>query len=41
VRIERDMADNRMGYKNTFKAACDELCIRHIKPRPYADQRQG
>jgi hypothetical protein len=35
VCIERVMTDNGVGYKNLFKAACDELGIRHVKTRPY------
>ena len=38
VRIERVMTDNGAGYKNTFRAACEELGIRHIKTRPYTPQ---
>jgi len=41
VRIERVMTDNGTGYKNTFRAACDELGIRHIKTRPYTPQTNG
>lgn len=41
VRIERVMTDNGCGYKNTFKAACDELGIRHIKTRPYTPKTNG
>jgi len=41
VRIERVMTDNGAGYKNAFKAACDELDIRHIKTRPYTPQTNG
>jgi transposase InsO family protein len=41
VRIERVMTDNGTGYKNTFKAACDELGIRHIKARPYTPKTNG
>jgi transposase InsO family protein len=41
VRIERVMTDNGAGYKNTFKAACDELGIRHIKTRPYTPKTNG
>lgn len=41
VRIERVMTDNGTGYKSTFKAACDELGIRHIKTRPYTPQTNG
>ena len=41
VRIERVMTDNGTGYKNTFRAACDELGIRHIKTRPYTPKTNG
>jgi transposase InsO family protein len=41
VRIERVMTDNGTGYKNTFKAACDELGVRHIKTRPYTPKTNG
>ncbi len=41
VRIERVMTDNGAGYKNTFKAVCDELGIRHIKTRPYTPKTNG
>ena len=41
VRIERVMTDNGTGYKNTFKAACDELGFRHIKTRPYTPKTNG
>jgi transposase InsO family protein len=41
VRIERVMTDNGTGYKNIFKAACDELGIRHIKTRPYTPKTNG
>ena len=41
VRIEGVMTDNGIGYKNTFRAACDELGIRHIKPRPYTPRTNG
>ena len=41
VRIERVMTDNGTGYKNLFKAACDELGIRHIKTRPYTPKTNG
>lgn len=34
VRIERVMTDNSAGYKSAFAAACQELCIRHIRTRP-------
>lgn len=41
VKIERVMTDNGTGYKNAFKAACDELGIRHIRTRPYTPQTNG
>lgn len=41
VRIERVMTDNGTGYKNTFRAACDELGIRHVKTRPYTPKTNG
>ena len=41
VRIERVMTDNGTGYKNAFRAACDELGIRHIKTRPYTPKTNG
>ena len=41
VRIERVMTDNGTGYKNTFKTACDELGIRHIKTKPYTPKTNG
>jgi transposase InsO family protein len=41
VRIERVMTDNGTDYKGTFKAACDELGIRHIKTRPYTPKTNG
>jgi transposase InsO family protein len=41
VRIERVMTDNGTGYKNTFKSACDELGIRHIRTRPYTPKTNG
>ncbi len=41
VKIERVMTDNGTGYKNAFKAACDELGIRHIRTRPYTPQING
>ena len=41
VRIERVMTDNGTGYKNQFKAACNELGIRHIKTRPYTPRTNG
>lgn len=41
VRIDRVMTDNGTGYKNTFRAACDELGIRHIRTRPYTPKTNG
>ena len=41
VRIQRVMTDNGKGFKNAFKAACDELGIRHIKTRPYTPKTNG
>ncbi len=41
VRIERVMTDNGTGFKSVFKAACDELGIRHIKTRPYTPKTNG
>jgi transposase InsO family protein len=41
VRIQRVMPDNGKGFKNAFKAACDELGIRHIKTRPYTPKTNG
>lgn len=41
VRIEGVMTDNGTGYKNTFRAACDALDIRHIKTRPYTPRTNG
>lgn len=41
VRIERVMTDNGAGYKNAFRAACDELGIRHIRTRPYTPKTNG
>lgn len=41
VRIERVMTDNGSGYKNQFKAACEELGIRHIRTRPYTPKTNG
>ncbi len=41
VKIERVMTDNGSGYKNTFKAACDALGLRHIRTRPYTPKTNG
>lgn len=41
VRIDRVMTDNGTGYKNTFRAACEELGIRHIRTKPYTPKTNG
>jgi transposase InsO family protein len=41
VRIDRVMTDNGSGYKNSFRAACEELGIRHIRTRPYTPKTNG
>lgn len=41
VRIERVMTDNGVGYKNAFRAACDEMRIRHVRTRPYTPKTNG
>ena len=41
VRIERVMTDNGAGYKNAFRAACEELGIRHIRTGPYTPKANG
>jgi transposase InsO family protein len=41
VRIDRVMTDNGTGYKKIFKAACDELGIRHVRTRPYTPKTNG
>ena len=41
VRIDRVMTDNGTGFKKIFKAACDELGIRHIRTRPYSPKTNG
>ncbi len=41
VRIDRVMTDNGAGYKKIFKAACDELGIRHVRTRPYTPKTNG
>jgi transposase InsO family protein len=41
VRIQRVMTDNGKGFKSVFKAACNELGIRHIKTRPYTPKTNG
>ena len=41
VRIQQVMTDNGKGFKNAFRAACDELGIRHIKTRPYTPKTNG
>ena len=35
------MTDNGTGYKNTFKAACDEFGIRPVTTRPYTPKTNG
>jgi transposase InsO family protein len=41
VRIDRVMTDNGAGYKNTFRAACDELGMGHVRTRPYTPKTNG
>lgn len=41
VRIDRVMTDNGTGYKNTFRAACIELGIRHLRTKPYTPKTNG
>lgn len=41
IRIERVMTDNGTGYKRTFKTACEELGIRHVRTRPYTPKTNG
>jgi len=42
VKIERVMTDNGSGYvSKAFKAACQELGIRHIRTRPYTPKTNG
>jgi transposase InsO family protein len=41
VRIDRVMTDNGAGYKNTFRAACNELGMGHIRTRPYTLKTNG
>jgi transposase InsO family protein len=41
VRIDRVMTDNGTGYKNTFRAACAELGIRHLRTKPYTPKTNG
>jgi transposase InsO family protein len=41
VRVQRVMTDNGKGFKNAFRAACDELGLRHIKTRPYTPKTNG
>ena len=41
IRIERVMTDNGTGYKRTYKNACDELGIRHVRTRPYTPKTNG
>lgn len=42
VQIERVMTDNGSGYvSKAFKAACQELGVRHIRTRPYTPKTNG
>lgn len=41
VRIDRVMTDNGTGYKNTFRSACAELGIRHLRTKPYTPKTNG
>ena len=41
VRIDRVMTDNGTGYKNTFRAACVDLGIRHLRTKPYTPKTNG
>ena len=41
IRIERVMTDNGTGYKRTFKTACEEFGIRHLRTRPYTPKTNG
>ena len=41
VRVDRVMTDNGTGYKKIFKAACDELGVRHLRTRPYTPKTNG
>lgn len=41
VRIDRVMTDNGTGYKNSFRAACAELGIRHLRTKPYTPKTNG
>lgn len=42
VHIERVMTDNGSGYvSKTFRAACAELGVRHIRTRPYTPKTNG
>ena len=41
VRIERVTTDNGSGYKNAFRAACQELGIQHIRRWPYTPKTNG
>ncbi|MEG1767748.1 MAG: IS481 family transposase [Comamonas sp.] len=42
VKIERVMTDNGSGYvSRAFKAACQELGVRHIRTRPYTPKTNG
>ena len=41
VAVQRVMTDNGTGYKRRFRAACDELGVRHLKTRPYTPKTNG
>lgn len=41
VHIDRVMTDNGTGYKNTFRAACAELGIHHLRTKPYTPKTNG
>jgi transposase InsO family protein len=41
VRVAAVMTDNGSGYKNTFRSACAELGIRHLRTKPYTPRTNG
>jgi transposase InsO family protein len=41
VRIDRVMTDNGAGYKNAFRAACDEMEMGYVRTRPYTPKTNG
>lgn len=41
VRIDRVMTDNGSGYKNTFRTACANLGLRHLRTKPYTPKTNG